>query len=94
MSTRGGVVGTSYDLVGDTSYLVLDLVEGLTHEALDRVDGLRRVRDSLTLCRVTDLTLTTVDEGYDRGGRALTFTICDNDRLVTFEDCDTRVRRP
>ena len=88
------VVVTTHNLIRYAGDFVLHLFEGLTHEALDRVDRLRGVRDSLTLCGVTYLTFATIDEGDDRGSRALTFAVSDDDRFVPFEYGDTRVCSP
>ena len=58
------VVITLDHLKGDALSLLLYLLIGLTHEALDRVDCVRWVRDSLTLSGVTHLALTTLYECY------------------------------
>src|SRR5262249_59362554 len=70
------------------------------HEALDRVDGIRRVRDRLTLGRLTDEALAARGEGHDRGRRAGALAVRDDPNLDLatarrrFDHRDAGVRRP
>ena len=61
------------------------LLIGLTHEALDGINGVLRVGDGLTLCRITHLTLTILHEADHRRCGALAFAVCDNHRLVALK---------
>jgi hypothetical protein len=51
--------------------VVLDLCELRAHEALDRIDGVRRVRDGLSLGDLADEALALVGHRHDRGVRRL-----------------------
>ena len=77
--------------VRHTLSLFAALLVGFTHETLDGVDSVLRVGDSLTLCRVTNLALTVLDEAHDRRCRTLAFRVCDHYRLIAFKHSHTAV---
>ena len=79
------VVVAAYHGVGHTCDFLLHLVVGLTHEALDGVDGALGVGDGLTLGGVAHLALAAFDESHDARCGALTFAVCDNYGFVSFE---------
>ena len=79
------------DSIRHAVHFLLALLIGLTHETLDGVNGVVRVGDSLTLCRVTNLTLTALDEADDGRCSALAFRVCDNCRFVALEYGNTTV---
>ena len=85
------VVVAPDDLVRHAVDLLGHLVVGLTHETLDREDGVAGVGDGLALGRVADLPLTAFGEGDDGRGGALTLVVDDDGRLVAFHDGDTRI---
>ena len=68
----------------------VDFIIG-AHVALDGRDGAVGVRDGLTLCNLTDHTLTGLRECDDGRGGAVAFGIGDDDRLAAFHDCYTAV---
>ncbi len=68
-----------------TGNLLSTLVIGLTHETLDRINGVLRIRDSLAFGRVTDLTLAVFDKTYYGRCRPFTFAVSNNYRLIAFE---------
>ena len=70
-----GVVVATYNGVGHTCYLLLNLIEGLTHESLDREDGLLGVCDGLTFSGVTHLALATVYKCHDGRSGALALAV-------------------
>ena len=81
------VVLTLYDLIRDSFDLLGDLIVGLAHKALYRIDGIVRVGDGLTLGGVADLSLSAVREGDYGRSSPFTFVIDDDRRLVTFHYC-------
>ena len=89
--TRRVVVATDH-LVAHAVRLLGHAVVGLTHETLDREDGLQRVGDCLPLGRITDLPLAVLGERHDRRRGALAFRVDDDGRLVAFHDRYARVR--
>ena len=68
----------------------VDLIVG-AHVTLDRSDGALMVRDRLTLCDLTDHTLTGLRERHNGRGGAVAFRVCDNDGLAAFHNCYTAV---
>ena len=65
----------------------------LTHETLDRVNGILWVGDGLTFCRVAHLALTVLYKTYDRRGGALTLAVGYYNRLVAFKHGNAAVCR-
>ena len=59
------LVVVTYNLVRNTSNLAGALLHVTAHETLDRIDCTCWVCYSLTLSRLTNLTLATIDETYD-----------------------------
>ena len=68
----------------------VDFIIG-AHVALDGRDGAVGVRDGLTLCDLTDHTLTGLRERDDGRGGAVAFGIGDDDGFAAFHDCYTAV---
>ena len=54
------IVVTFYHFIRYASDFFLNLIPVLTHETFDREHGSCRVCDSLTLCRITDLTFAAI----------------------------------
>ena len=90
---RGDVAWPGDDLVRNALDLVLDLVHPAAHEALDREDGVLRVRYRLTLGDLADEPLAVLREADDRRRRATAFGVRDDDRVSAFHDRDHGVRR-
>ena len=70
----------------------VDLIIG-AHVALDRGDRAVCVRNGLTLCDLTDHTLTGLRECNNGRSGAIAFGIRDNDGLAAFHHGDTGIRR-
>ena len=79
-------------LVRDELDLLGHLGHAPAHEALDRVDGARRVRDRLALGDRADQALAVVREADDRGRRAAAFLVRDDDGLPALHHGHARVR--
>ena len=71
--------------------LLAALLVGLTHETLDGVNRVLWVGDSLTLCRVTHLTLTVLHEANHRRCSTLAFAVSNNNGFVAFKYGNTTV---
>ncbi len=89
---RVAVVGVD-DLVGNALFLVLDLGELASHEALDGENGVGRVGDRLALGRLADETLAALGEGDDGRRRARAFGVFEDHRLAVFHDGHAGVGR-
>ncbi len=87
------VVRALDDLVGDDLHLLRDLVVLPAHEALDRKDRVRGVRDLLALCGRPDEPLTVLRERDDGRRRAAALGVRDDGRLAAFEHGDAGIRR-
>ena len=85
------IVFSADHLIRHTSYFSRNLVEGFTHESLDRENGVVRIGDCLTLSRISDLTLASVSECNYRRSCTLTLIIDDYGRLVAFHYGYTRI---
>jgi hypothetical protein len=79
------VVRALYDLVGNDLHLLRDLVELAADEALDREDGVLRVRDLLALRRRADEPLAVTPERDDGRGRAPALGVRDDGGFGTLE---------
>ena len=73
--------------------LHLRVVPATTHEALDRVDGVGRVRDRLALRQLADEALAGLREGDDGRDGPTALGGRDDGRLAALHDRDDRVRR-
>ena len=71
--------------------LLAGLLIGLTHETLDGVHGVLRVRDGLTLSGVADLALTILHKANHGGSCALTLAVGDYYWLVALENGNAAV---
>ena len=88
--------GILLDLVGHEllAALYFRVIPATPHEALDRVDGIRRVRDGLALRQLADEPLPSLGEGDDRRNGASTFGRGDDGGLPALHHGHDRVRRP
>ena len=75
----------------NTLCLFLALCVSLTHETFYRVNGVLRVGDCLTLCRVAHLALTVFYESYNWRSGTLAFAVCYYYRFVAFKYGNARV---
>jgi hypothetical protein len=78
------VVGRPDHLIGNLLDLARNFLEAAAHEALDRVDRILRIRDSLTLGNLADQALAFLGKGHDRGRCPSPFFVGDDDRIVAF----------
>ena len=81
-----------HNRIGHAGYFLLHLAPVLTHETLDGVHRALRVRDGLTLGRITHLTFATVYKCYYGRSRTLAFAVRNHYRFVTFKYGYTRIR--
>ena len=70
----------------------VDFIIG-THVTLDGSNGAVMVRDSLTLCDLTDHTLAGLRECHNGRGGAVAFRVCDHDGLAAFHNSHAAVGR-
>ena len=71
----------------------LGIIVLAAHKALDRVDRIFRIGDSLTLRYFANKSLTTFVHSHNRGCGTRAFRVRNDDRLSTFHNSDTRVCR-
>jgi hypothetical protein len=73
------------DFVGGVFFLLGYFRESFAHESLHRGNGVGRVGDRLTLCRVTyfSLSVSIVQEGHNGWRGSSSFAVLDDYRLVT-----------
>ena len=63
-----------------------------THVSLDGGDGLLSVGHCLTLCRLTNQSLTRLGKSHDGRCRSCAFCVCDNGGLTTFHNSYAAIR--
>ncbi len=86
ISTRASPFSPRHHLIGNQLHLFAHFAEAAAHEALDRIDGIFRVGDGLTLSHRANQPLTALGECHDgrRGPAALLIRY--NDGLAAFHD--------
>ncbi len=90
-----GVAGRArVDLVGQTLGFVGDFRRRLAHQPLDRKDGVFRIDDCLSFCRLTDDPFVVLGEGDHRRRGAAALGVGDHDRLAVFKHGDARIGCP
>ena len=84
-----------HDLEGNERLFLRDhrVVEAAPDQALDRVEGLHRIGDRLTLGGLADEPLAGVGEGDHRRGRPRAFGILDDLGVAAFHDRDAGIGR-
>ena len=81
------------DLIRHALHFLADFVEAAAHEALDRINGVFRIRHRLALGHLTDEALAALgDCDYRRRG-ARPFLVRDHHRFAALHDRDDRVGR-
>src|SRR5690606_37774586 len=81
----------AHDLVRDAVFFLFDLGAGVTHEALDGVDGFFGVGNRLTLGHMPDETFAGLAERQDGRRGAMPFRVGNDGGLATFHDGDATV---
>ena len=92
-SDHGHAVRARLDLVGDVLRLLGHFGELASHEALDGINGVLRIRDGLALRHLTDQPLPGLCEGHDGGSRTAALGVGDHVRLPAFHYRHARIRR-
>ena len=84
------------DLVGHQADVLLDfrVLEATADEALDRVEGIGRVGDSLAFGGLTDQYFVAAAKSHDGRRGAVTFAVFDDTRFTAFHDRDAGVGGP
>jgi len=89
------VVGvTTNDVVGDSLFFRLHFRVSASHEPLDGIDGVGRVRDGLAFCRVSDECFALVGVSNDAWCGPGPFLVGDHTGLASLHDRNHRVRCP
>ena len=80
------------DTIGDGVALARGLAEVTTDEALDRGDGVLRIRDGLVLRGTADDALARPAERHDRGRGPVSLGVDDDGGLAALHDSHRRIR--
>ena len=82
----GVAVGAGDDLVRHPFEFLLDFIELASHEALDGVNGIAGVGDSLAFSGVADQAFPCFGEGHDGRRGTFAFGVFQNHRFAAFHD--------
>ena len=82
----------SADLLGSVLLAVQGHLVVGTHLTLDGRNGVLGVGDGLTLCDLTDQTVTGLGEANNRRGGACALGVCDDDGLAALHDSHAAIR--
>ncbi|MCY1536326.1 NAD-specific glutamate dehydrogenase [compost metagenome] len=85
------VIISLYDLVCIVRHFTGYLVITYTHVTFDRHNGVGRVGDRLTFCRISYFTFSVFQKRRYRWRSATTFVVCNYNRLITFHYGNARV---